>query len=47
MRNFFNGLFILFIIAYVLSPIDCVPGPVDDLILMLVGYTVEQKRRAC
>ena len=28
---------ILFIIIYLLSPVDACPGPVDDLIVLLLG----------
>lgn len=43
-----SGLKILLLIAlllYVISPVDCVPGPVDDMILILV-YAVMNRRKA-
>jgi hypothetical protein len=43
-----NGLKILIAVAlflYVVSPMDCVPGPVDDMILILV-YAVMNRRKA-
>lgn len=32
-------------LLYVVSPVDCAPGPVDDLILILV-YAVMNRRKA-
>ncbi len=35
-----NGRFIviLLVILYVLSPVDGYPGPIDDLIVMVLGF---------
>lgn len=36
------GLFIL-IAAYVISPADAIPGPLDDLVIMLLGMAANKK----
>lgn len=36
-------LFIVFIIAYVVSPIDLCPGPIDDVIVVLLGLAASKK----
>lgn len=44
-----NGLKLLILIAvliYVVSPVDFAPGPIDDAILMLIGYAATKKRRS-
>ena len=35
MNNFFKVVLVVLIVAYVVSPIDLVPGPVDDALLIL------------
>lgn len=32
-----KALLIIFVIAYIVSPLDGVPGPVDDIIVALLG----------
>ncbi len=39
MNDVMKGMFIVLIIIYLLSPVDLCPGPVDDLIVLLVGIT--------
>ncbi len=43
MNNFVRILLCVVIIAYVLSPIDCIPGPVDDILVILLGYLANRK----
>ena len=38
MRGLGKLLVLVFAVIYVFSPVDACPGPVDDLIVMLVGY---------
>ena len=35
-NNLFNIVLLVVVFLYVVSPIDGVPGPVDDIILMLI-----------
>lgn len=37
MSDLMKGLVIMAILMYILSPIDAVPGPVDDIIVLLLG----------
>lgn len=37
MNGITKGMIIILIILYVFSPIDFAPGPIDDLIVMLLG----------
>jgi uncharacterized membrane protein YkvA (DUF1232 family) len=36
------GLFIA-IAAYIISPADAIPGPIDDLVIMLLGMAANKK----
>lgn len=43
MGNVGKGMLIALIILYVLSPMDFVPGPIDDIIASLIGIAAVQK----
>jgi len=43
MSDFVKVLFCVVIIVYVFSPIDCIPGPIDDILVILLGYVVNRK----
>ena len=52
MNGVAKGMLIVLIILYVVSPIDFCPGPIDDLIVILLGIAakkvlVVQKQRRC
>lgn len=36
MNGFLKFIFLILVVIYVVSPIDMVPGPIDDAILLLV-----------
>lgn len=42
MDTFAKVMIYLFIIAYLVSPVDACPGPVDDLIVLLLGAASAQ-----
>lgn len=46
MNNVAKGMILVLMILYVVSPIDVCPGPVDDLIVLLVGIAAQKNRRA-
>lgn len=46
MNNVIKGMIIVVILIYLLSPIDACPGPVDDLIAMLLGLAATRKLSA-
>ena len=37
MNKIMKILLVIFMVVYVVSPIDAMPGPVDDLILLLLS----------
>lgn len=37
MNDLMKGLVIIAILMYIVSPIDAVPGPIDDIIVLLLG----------
>ena len=38
-----KGMLIILIILYVLSPVDLMVGPVDDLLLILFGVAAQKR----
>ena len=38
MNKTLKGLLVALIMLYVVSPVDAVPGPVDDLLVTLLGF---------
>ena len=43
MNDVMKGMLIILVIIYVISPIDFVPGPVDDFIVILLGLASQKK----
>lgn len=43
MNDVMKGMLIILVVIYVISPIDFVPGPVDDLIVILLGLANQKK----
>lgn len=39
----FKGLVVVAIAAYIISPVDAVPGPIDDILLALIKVAVDRK----
>lgn len=38
-----KSVILILVIVYVISPIDVCPGPVDDLIVLLMGLAAQKK----
>lgn len=38
-----KGMLIALVILYIVSPIDLCPGPVDDIIVLLVGLAAKKR----
>ena len=38
MNQTLKGLLVALIMFYIVSPVDAMPGPVDDVLLALLGY---------
>lgn len=43
MKNFMKILLAGLIIMYIVSPVDLVPGPIDDIIVALAGLAIEKR----
>ena len=43
MNNFVKGMLVVLILIYILSPVDMCPGPIDDLIALLLGVAASAK----
>ncbi|MBR4628374.1 MAG: hypothetical protein IKO47_11905 [Ruminococcus sp.] len=43
MNDVMKGMLIILVIIYVISPIDFVPGPVDDIIVILLGIASQKE----
>jgi uncharacterized membrane protein YkvA (DUF1232 family) len=43
MRTILKILIILITLVYIISPIDGVPGPIDDVIVALIGIAGARK----
>ncbi len=37
MNGVVKGMILVFMILYIVSPVDACPGPIDDLIVLLIG----------
>lgn len=43
MNEFLKGVVFMAVIVYVVSPIDVAPGPVDDLLVALLGIVASKR----
>ncbi len=43
MNDVMKGMLIILVVIYIISPIDFVPGPVDDFIVILLGLASQKK----
>ena len=43
MNDFFKGILFLGLIIYIVSPVDLVPGPIDDILLLLMTIASNKK----
>lgn len=46
MNDVMKGMIIILMILYVVSPIDACPGPVDDIIVLLLGIAAAKGKNA-
>lgn len=44
MNNVMKGIIIMAVIIYIVSPIDIAPGPIDDIIVLLMGIAASKKK---
>ena len=43
MNNFMKGLVVMVVLMYIVSPIDACPGPIDDIIVLMLGLASRKK----
>ncbi|MBQ6509150.1 MAG: hypothetical protein IJI07_06730 [Flexilinea sp.] len=43
-NNFLKGILFALLVVYVISPLDLAPGPVDDLLLILLRAAANTKK---
>ena len=46
MSDFGKGMILVLMILYIVSPIDACPGPVDDLIVLIIGLAARKGMNA-
>ncbi len=46
MNGVAKGMILVLMILYIVSPIDACPGPIDDIIVLLIGLAVTKGREA-
>lgn len=42
MNDFGKGMILVLMILYIVSPIDACPGPIDDLIVLIIGLAARK-----
>lgn len=42
MGNTVKGMVLVLMIIYILSPIDACPGPIDDMIVLIIGMAARK-----
>ncbi len=45
MNQIIKVLLLVFVVLYVVSPVDAFPGPIDDLIVILISIAAQGKTR--
>ena len=43
MGDFGKGVFVILMVLYIISPVDACPGPIDDLIVLLIGLAASRR----
>lgn len=42
MNGVMKGMLLVFVILYVISPLDACPGPIDDILVLILGKAVQR-----
>ena len=45
MSGIMKGMLLILMVLYIVSPIDACPGPIDDIIVLLIGVTKDSALR--
>ena len=43
MNDLMKGIIIMAILLYIVSPMDIAPGPIDDIIVLLLGLATRKR----
>lgn len=46
MNGVIKGMILVLMILYIVSPIDACPGPIDDIIVLLLGIAATKSKKA-
>ena len=44
MNGAMKGMILVLMILYILSPVDVCPGPIDDLLVLLIGLAAQKQK---
>lgn len=42
MGDIAKGMLLVLVILYIVSPIDCCPGPIDDLVVLFISLAAQK-----
>lgn len=42
MSGIMKGMLLILMVLYIVSPIDACPGPIDDIIVLIISLVVQQ-----
>ena len=42
MSDIVKGMILVLMILYIVSPVDACPGPIDDLIVLIIGVAAQK-----
>ena len=45
MNGIFKGMLLVLVLLYVLSPVDACPGPIDDIIVILLAFSAQKGKK--
>lgn len=46
MNGISKGMIVVLMILYIASPIDACPGPIDDIIVLLMGIATTKNKKS-
>jgi uncharacterized membrane protein YkvA (DUF1232 family) len=46
MNGVMKGMILVLMILYIVSPIDACPGPIDDIIVLLIGLAATKSKKS-
>lgn len=43
MNGVIKGMIVVLMILYIVSPVDACPGPIDDIVVLLIGLAASKR----